>query len=62
MFCLISVSSLASLETDGGGIGSTRTAEGNATPSLFLLKQLFLPFSLPIKYFTALHSGLYSFR
>lgn len=62
MFCLIFVSSLASLETDGGGIRSTRTAEGNATASLFLLKQLFFPLFLSIKYFTALHSGLSSFR
>jgi len=40
LFCLFFVSSLASLETDGGGIGFTRTTEGNITASLFLLKQL----------------------
>lgn len=40
LFCLFFVSSLASLETDGGGIRFTRTTEGNVTASLFLLKQL----------------------
>lgn len=39
MFCLVFVSSLASLETDGGGIRFTRTTEGNVTASLFLLQQ-----------------------
>lgn len=51
LFCLVFVSSLASLETDGGGIRFTRTTEGNVTASLFLLQQfkflcLFLSFFL----------------
>lgn len=69
LFCLFFVSSLASLETDGGGIRFTRTTEGNVTPSLFLLRQLKFFFSFllfqclfPIQYFTVLDSVLSSFR